>query len=344
MLTVTPLVQRVTPDGWDWTGPILPIVVDAAVVIVVRLDSVVSRLGASGGKWPALLRWMTGLMTLLLNIGNSALAGDAVGVAVHAVAPCLLIVTAEAGLAYRRAIARGLDSIAKDEAAERERERLAREARERAAREEREAREQAERAEREQERERRERLEREAREHAERLAREQADRERDTAREQREHEAGLERERAKREANEKAAEQARIDAREERERRERREREEREHQQHIAARAAQQAQIQQRQTRRALPAAPAVNTSVNGAVNTRAGSVNARPVPVNTPAPAGLVKVSEDVARAVIADPVNAGLSVRQLAEETGWSIGWVSARRAEQRQDIEENDTDEAA
>lgn len=51
VLTVTPLVERVTPAEWQWTAPILPIVVDAAVVIVVRLDAVVARLGGSGGSW-----------------------------------------------------------------------------------------------------------------------------------------------------------------------------------------------------------------------------------------------------------------------------------------------------
>ncbi|CAO0836032.1 hypothetical protein SMICM17S_08966 [Streptomyces microflavus] len=93
-----------TADRWAWTAPILPLVVDAAVVIVVRLDSVLARLGGHGGRWPVVLRWMTGCMTLALNIADSALKKDLVGVAAHAVAPLLLIVTAETGLAYRRAI------------------------------------------------------------------------------------------------------------------------------------------------------------------------------------------------------------------------------------------------
>ncbi|MFG2334881.1 DUF2637 domain-containing protein, partial [Streptomyces sp. NPDC048604] len=129
VLTVTPLVERVTPAGWQWTAPILPVVVDTAVVIVVRLDSTVSRLGGSTGGWPALLRWMTGLMTLLLNVGDSALTGDMVGVAVHAVAPLLLIVTAEAGLAYRRKIASALERIAREQAVAVERSRVAEQAR-----------------------------------------------------------------------------------------------------------------------------------------------------------------------------------------------------------------------
>ncbi|WP_405085869.1 hypothetical protein [Microbispora sp. NBC_01389] len=72
---MTPLVKRVTPDGWDWTAPILPLVVDAAVVIVIRLDSVVSRLGGSGGGWPVVLRWLTGLFTVCLNMGDSVWRG-----------------------------------------------------------------------------------------------------------------------------------------------------------------------------------------------------------------------------------------------------------------------------
>src|SRR5687767_6797598 len=83
VLTVTPLVERVTPDEWDWTAPILPLVVDAAVVIVIRLDATVSRLGGHAGAWPVVLRWLTGMFTVALNIGDSALKGELVGVAVH---------------------------------------------------------------------------------------------------------------------------------------------------------------------------------------------------------------------------------------------------------------------
>ncbi|MFF2656785.1 hypothetical protein ACFVUH_05410, partial [Kitasatospora sp. NPDC058032] len=87
VLTVTPLMAGHTPKGWEWTAPILPVVVDAAVVIVVRMDATLARLNGDGGHWPVVLRWMTGLMTVLLNIGLSALHRDGVGVAVHSVAP-----------------------------------------------------------------------------------------------------------------------------------------------------------------------------------------------------------------------------------------------------------------
>jgi hypothetical protein len=320
VLTVTPLVERVTPDDWDWTAFILPLVVDAAVVIVIRLDSVVSRLGESGGRWPALLRWMTGLMTLGLNTADSWLKGDKVGVAVHAVAPLLLIVTAEAALAYRRAIARAHDRIAAEEAAREERERAEREAREHAAREEREreraARERAEREERERARE--------EREHTERLEREREERAAAREREEREHTALLEREREERAATARREEREHADRlrKEEQEREERaaaREREERERE----ARERRERQAAARQARpvRERPSAPA-------AVQAPAPeSVHERP-----PEPAVNAeradRMSEENARRVVVNTPDA--SVRQLAETTGWSIGWISKVRRE--------------
>ncbi|MER6232567.1 DUF2637 domain-containing protein [Streptomyces sp. NPDC001616] len=188
VLTVTPLVRSVSPTGWEWTAPILPLVVDAAVIIVVKLDSVISRLGGDGGAWPVLLRWMTGLMTLALNIGNSALHQDWVGMAVHSVAPLLLIVTAEAGLSYRRAITGALARIAREGAEAAEQERAAREAQAKAAREEREKAQAAKEA-----------AEREARDHAAKLERERAEREEIRLAAEREHALAVERERTARE-------------------------------------------------------------------------------------------------------------------------------------------------
>ncbi|MER7576325.1 DUF2637 domain-containing protein [Streptomyces sp. NPDC126514] len=219
ILTVTPLAAAHTPDRWDWTAPILPLVVDAAVVIVVRLDAVLARLGGDGGRWPIALRWMTGCMTLALNTADSALKKDLVGVAVHAVAPLLLIVTAETGLAYRRAITAAVLALEAKQQAERE-------ARERAAIERQE--EAARRA-------------REEREHAAMLAREQ-----------REHEAALAREQAEREERQwreerEARERAEAAEREIRERRER-EREQREQERlRREQQAQQQAEAEQRE-------------------------------------------------------------------------------------------------
>ncbi|MFE7428266.1 DUF2637 domain-containing protein [Streptomyces sp. NPDC057545] len=327
VLTVTPLVERVTPDGWGWTAPILPLVVDTAVVIVVRLDSVVSRLRTDAGRWPALLRWLTGLMTLLLNIGDSALKGDKTGVAVHSVAPLLLIVTAEAARSYRAAIGRALDRIEREQAE-----------RERAAKAEREQSEQRSRAEREQREARREQSEREAREHAERLERDRLDREERQAREQRAHTLQLEREKADREATERREQQEREDAREERERAERdrvaRERQQRETAERLTreqAAAGRRAVREQSQQRPVNNGTPAVNTTTP-VVNTGAPAVNKTPsTEPSTPA-VNKDKLGEQAAREHIAAAVNANRTVtlRTLADETGWSLGWVTARRQE--------------
>ncbi|MFH9870953.1 DUF2637 domain-containing protein [Streptomyces lydicus] len=314
VLTVTPLVQRVTPDGWGWTAPILPIVVDAAVVIVVRLDSTVARLGGSGGRWPAVLRWMTGLMTIGLNVGDSALGGDLVGVAVHCVAPLLLIVTAEAGLAYRRAITGALARIDRERHEQAERERRDRETREQRAREE-----------REQQRAARERSEREAREQAERLERERLDREAEERREAREHAERMERERLDREDRR---------LREEREERERvrweeQERAERERREQEARQAAERAERQAReQQARAVREHRERQTRERSQGPQRARGEQSTPRSVNTKTEAE--KVPEEAALEAVRLGLEAGRSVRQTAELTGWSVGWVNARYQE--------------
>ncbi|MFZ4240665.1 DUF2637 domain-containing protein [Streptomyces murinus] len=202
VLTVTPLAAAHTPARWAWTAPILPLVVDAAVVIVVRLDAVLARLGGHGGRWPVVLRWMTGGMTLALNIADSGLKNDLVGVAVHAVAPLLLIVTAETGLAYRRAITAAVKRLEEERRAERERAEQA--ARERAEAARREAREEREHA---------ATLAREQREHEARLAREAAEREeRRQLREQEERTARERAEQAERERRERERERIEREA------------------------------------------------------------------------------------------------------------------------------------
>ncbi|MFF4846298.1 DUF2637 domain-containing protein [Streptomyces collinus] len=305
VLTVTPLVERVTPAEWQWTAPILPIVVDTAVVIVVRLDSTVSRLGGSAGGWPAVLRWLTGAFTLLLNVGDSALKRDPVGVAVHSVAPLLLIVTAEAGLAYRRKIAVQLEQLerSRQEAADR-------------SRREQEARQERERAEREREQQRREQLEREAREHAEQLERERAEWEAAQRREEWEHAAALERERADREERLRREQQERAD-------RERREQQQRE----AAERAAHERREQEAREARERAAAARREQSTPRAV-----SSDERPALTAVPAER-VNKMSEQEARSYVVSFHPGSKTVRELAEETGWSVGWVSARLREQRE-----------
>ncbi|MFE5900783.1 DUF2637 domain-containing protein [Streptomyces sp. NPDC056488] len=293
ILTVTPLMAAHTPDEWDWTAPILPLVVDAAVVIVVRLDSVLARLGGHGGRWPVALRWMTGCMTLALNIADSALRKDLVGVAVHAVAPLLLIVTAETGLAYRRAITAAMTAL--------ERERKAEQAeRERQAQEQREA---------------QERRRREEREHAEKLAREQ-----------REHEASLVREQAEREERARREEQERREAAE-REAREARERAEREREQQQRERERREREAVQRREAERLARETAARREreerEERAARERAALLSGGPVNDKLP---------EDRARAIVHAAFTESLPVRQAAELCGWSVGWVSTRYQEHR------------
>lgn len=338
VLTVTPLVQRVTPDRWDWTAPILPLVVDAAVVIVIRLDATVSRLGESGGRWPAFLRWLTGLMTLALNVGDSALKGDAVGVAVHAVAPALLIFTAEAALAYRRAISRALERIDRERREEAERQRRERREEEDRERSEREEREHREREEREQAEAARERREREEREHQLQQEREQ----REHLREQREWEVQQERERAEWEAAQarERAERARADRREqeERERRDRQERQERERQEkerrEQEAREKEEKERQERERQR--EERKARREQVESVRGESGAGVHAgvRTQPSQSSANTSNNKLGETEARAAVVSGVAEGAGVRELARRTGWSVAWVSDRAREARAD----------
>ncbi|MFJ2909329.1 DUF2637 domain-containing protein [Streptomyces sp. NPDC087228] len=294
ILTVTPLMEKHTPEGWAWTAPILPLVVDAAVVIVVRLDSVLARLGGHGGRWPIALRWMTGGMTLALNVADSALKKELVGVAVHAVAPLLLIVTAETGLAYRRAITAAQTAHeARQKAERREREETAAKQREADEKRERESREHAAAEAREQ------------REHEARLAREQTDREEAARREERERTEA--RERAEREAGERRErerEQQRLTReRLERESAEKRERERREQE---TAALCQQREREERAAR-------------ERAALLAAGPVNE--------------KLPEEDARQVVHAAFGEGLPVRAAADLCGWSVGWVSSRYQELRE-----------
>ncbi|WP_405638336.1 DUF2637 domain-containing protein [Streptomyces sp. NBC_00056] len=294
VLTVTPLMADHTADRWAWTAPILPLVVDAAVVIVVKLDDVLARLGGHGGRWPVVLRWMTGLMTLALNTADSALKKDLVGMAVHSVAPLLLIVTAETGLAYRRAIAGAVAAL--------------------------EAKQKAERAEREQQaRERAERVRAEAREEREYAAQ--------LAREQRDHEARLAREQTEREERrhrEEREERERLEAAE-RTARERRERE-REHREQERARLEHEARgLAETEAReRAVKAERERREREERAADERAALLARGPA---------TGKLPEDEARRIVAAAYAAGFPVRQAAKLSGWSVGWVSTRYAEHRE-----------
>ncbi|MGW3179675.1 hypothetical protein ACWDD9_10460 [Kitasatospora sp. NPDC001119] len=104
MSTAAPFIDAHSP-GYG-TGPVMAVAGDGCFILSLQADSVLSRFGVKPGRWPALFRWVTGLATVWLNIGAAALEGDLVGVVIHLIPPLLLLLVAEAGPAYRRALAR----------------------------------------------------------------------------------------------------------------------------------------------------------------------------------------------------------------------------------------------
>ncbi|WP_457029460.1 hypothetical protein [Kitasatospora sp. P5_F3] len=102
MFTAAPFVDAHS-TGYG-TGPIMVIGTDGCFILALQADSVLARFGADGGWWTRLFRWATGLSTVWLNIGHSILVKDLVGVAVHLIPPLLLLLVAEAGPAYRKAL------------------------------------------------------------------------------------------------------------------------------------------------------------------------------------------------------------------------------------------------
>ncbi|MFD5463342.1 hypothetical protein ACFWIQ_11030 [Kitasatospora sp. NPDC127059] len=104
MSTAAPFIDAHSP-GFG-TGPVMAMATDGCFILSLQSDSTLARYGVSGGRWPAAFRWVTGLATVWLNIGAAALAKDLVGVVVHLIPPLLLLLVAEAGPAYRRALAR----------------------------------------------------------------------------------------------------------------------------------------------------------------------------------------------------------------------------------------------
>ncbi|MEU6619111.1 hypothetical protein [Streptomyces parvus] len=319
VFTVTPLVEASTPPGWEWSAPILPLVVDVAVVISIRVDAIVARLGGSTSGWPVALRVLTGGASVALNIGFSALKGDAVGVGVHMAAPVVLIVVAEASLKWRREIAAAADRIERERADERERQRREQREREERSRAERDAARQAQAE--------RERAARQAEADERRAAAEEREREREHAalieRENREHAAQLA---AAERTAELEREAMRLKAAAD-ERREKAAADERERQQRERDRKAKEAAQKAVQAARAPePVRPAL-APVSAAVSTPRPTVSAT---VSTPAHDGTApvkKLSESDARKAVAEGVSAGRSQREIAALTGWSTGWVAKR-----------------
>lgn len=102
--TSTPFVQRHSP--WENTGWILGAMMDIAFIMALQADSVLARHGVTDlGKWPAIFRWFTGLSTTFLNVWDSVAKKDWTGVAIHALAPVLLLIVSEVGPVWRNAMA-----------------------------------------------------------------------------------------------------------------------------------------------------------------------------------------------------------------------------------------------
>lgn len=108
LLTTTPFVADHTAHGWQKSAPLLGLMVDVAFVMALQADSVLAQLGAKGGRWPVTFRWFTGTASVFLNTWRSIALHDAVGVAVHLIAPALLLIAAEVSPVYRRRMATAL--------------------------------------------------------------------------------------------------------------------------------------------------------------------------------------------------------------------------------------------
>ena len=104
LMTTTPFVAA--HSEWTESGPVLGLMTDAAFIMALQADSVLARHRVANlGPWPRAFRWFTGLATLFLNVWASVQKHDATGVAVHALAPVLLLIVSEVAPVYRRAMA-----------------------------------------------------------------------------------------------------------------------------------------------------------------------------------------------------------------------------------------------
>ncbi|MFE6159839.1 hypothetical protein ACFQ7F_13110 [Streptomyces sp. NPDC056486] len=103
-MTTTPFVAR--HSEWAWSGWVLGLIVDAAFIMALSAESTLARHNITGlGRWPLAFRWTTGLASTFLNVWLSVAARDWVGVAVHLIAPALVMLLAEVGPVYMAALA-----------------------------------------------------------------------------------------------------------------------------------------------------------------------------------------------------------------------------------------------
>lgn len=100
LMTSTPLVS--SHSVWHWSGWALGLLTDAAFILSISADAMLSKHGLGGGRWAVAFRWVTGLASLFLNTWSSVAHGDWVGVAIHSIAPVILVFAAEVAPIYRR--------------------------------------------------------------------------------------------------------------------------------------------------------------------------------------------------------------------------------------------------
>jgi hypothetical protein len=103
-MTTTPFVSA--HSEWEWSGWVLGLIVDAAFIMALSAESTLAKYGVTQlGKWPVAFRWITGLASVFLNVWLSVSEHDWVGVAVHLIAPALVMLLAEVGPVYMKALA-----------------------------------------------------------------------------------------------------------------------------------------------------------------------------------------------------------------------------------------------
>ncbi|QAX94749.1 hypothetical protein HOV12_gp43 [Streptomyces phage Lilbooboo] len=104
LMTTTPFVSG--HSQWAWSGWVLGLIVDAAFIMALSAESTLAKYGVTSlGAWPVAFRWITGLSSVFLNVWLSVSAHDWVGVAVHLIAPALVMLLAEVGPVYMKALA-----------------------------------------------------------------------------------------------------------------------------------------------------------------------------------------------------------------------------------------------
>jgi hypothetical protein len=104
LMTTTPFVSA--HSEWEWSGWVLGLIVDAAFIMALSAESTLAKYGVTKlGKWPVAFRWVTGLASVFLNVWLSVSEHDWVGVAVHLIAPALVMLLAEVGPVYMKALA-----------------------------------------------------------------------------------------------------------------------------------------------------------------------------------------------------------------------------------------------